>query len=148
MNDNEFRVCAAILERRRRLIEDIEARRASTIKWAVTINMALVAASIALRTSVALADCLFYGLAIVVGLVGFLFMLYETNQLKDARNDLAATEDYLIRNGVDVPAIAGHLPARVGFFHEWRTLALFSLIIALSIVPALVVWKDWLNFAW
>ena len=51
---------------------------------------------------------------------------------------------------VKAPArCARRAPQRVGFFDEWWNVALFSLILALSVILAILAflaWKDWLNF--
>ena len=48
MNDNEFKVASAVLDDGRKIIAAGKAQRWDVIKWAVTINIALATASIAL----------------------------------------------------------------------------------------------------
>ena len=49
MNEHEFHVACAILEDHRKLIAAGKSQRWDVIKWAVTINVALTTASIALQ---------------------------------------------------------------------------------------------------
>jgi hypothetical protein len=138
LNPQEFQVCCAILDDHRKLIAAGKVQRWDVLKWAVTVNVALATASIALKsasTSVGIV-CL----AALVAFVAGLLILHYNNRLKNARNDSIAPERYLMSSGVDFVAIAGKEPKKVGFWYDRAELVLFAVILVLSVVPTLVVW--------
>jgi hypothetical protein len=141
MNDHEFHVSCAILEDCRKLIAAGKAQRWDVIKWAVTVNVGLATASIALSNHPN-AGYRLYEFAIGVAVIAWLLVLHYNNRMKNARNDSVVTELYLMNNDIDFAAITGGGPQRVGFFYDWQELVLFSFILFTSIIPALIIWKS------
>jgi hypothetical protein len=104
MNEHEFHVACAILDDQRKLIAAGKSQRWDVIKWAVTINVALATASIALQEHDKAAKWLF-GLAVIVAAIACGLMLHYNNRLKNTRNESVAPEEYLAHNDVDLDAI-------------------------------------------
>jgi hypothetical protein len=139
MNEHEFHVACAILEDHRKLIAAGKSQRWDVIKWAVTINVALTTASIALQGHENAAKRLFW-LALMVAVIACGLVLHYNNRMKNTRNDSVTPEAYLANNGVDFLAITGRRSEQVSWLYDWQELAIFTAILVLSVVPTWVVW--------
>jgi hypothetical protein len=130
-----FQVCCAILDDHRKLIAAGKVQRWEVLKWAMTVNLVLATASITLGTASTRGGIL--GLSILVAVVGALVILYYNDRMTNARNDSVRVEEYLVRNGVDIAAITGKKPERVGFWYDLEDLAVSWGVLGLSV---LIVW--------
>jgi hypothetical protein len=139
MNEREFHVACAILDDDRKLIAAGKSQRWDVIKWGVTINVALATAAIALHEHESAAKWLFW-LAVIVAAIACGLMLHYNNRMKNTRNDSVAPEEYLAHNGVDLDAITGRKSERVSWLYDREELALFTVILLVSVVPTFVVW--------
>jgi hypothetical protein len=141
MNEHEFHVACAILDDQRKLIAAGKSQRWDVIKWAVTINVALATASIALQEHEhENAAKWLFGLAVIVAAIACGLMLHYNNRMKNTRNDSVAPEDYLAHNDVDIVAITGKRSERVNWLYDWQELGIFTAILVFSVFPTLVVW--------
>jgi hypothetical protein len=138
MSDHNFRFASAVLEDSRRLIAASKAQRWDVAKWAVTVNVVIAAASIALRGQHADAGWPLFELASLVAFIGLLFVLEHNRRLTNTRNDTVGFETYLTNNGVEVSAIKS-APGRVGFWYDKQELLLIIGALVISILPALIV---------
>ena len=137
MNQHEFQVCCAILDDCRRLIAAGKVQRWDVVKWAVTVNLALATASIAL-TSVRGG---ILALSMFVAVVAALVVLYYNDRMTKTRNDSVGIEKYLMNNDVNFKAITGKEPEEVGFWYDLEDLLIFAVILVLSIGPAFVLYQ-------
>jgi hypothetical protein len=140
MNDREFHVACAILGDNQKLIAAGKSQRWEIVKWAVTVNVALATASIALLKDHPNAGKWLSELALVVALIALLTMLVYNHRMKNTRNDAVALDRYPAKHGVDVHAITGKQSEHVGCLHDWQELLVYALILLLSAVLPLVVW--------
>jgi hypothetical protein len=120
VNEHEFHASSAILEDGRKLIATGKAQRWDVIKWAVTINVGLATASIALRDHPNAGSRLFW-FALGVAFIAGVLVAHYNNRMKNTRNESVKTEKYLLRNDVDFAAITGRPPQCVGFFLRLAT---------------------------
>jgi hypothetical protein len=139
MSPQEFQFASAALEDNRKLIAAGKLQRWDVIKWAVTVNVALATAFIALLQHPGIGKwfCLLAGL---VAIVAFALMLHYNDRLMNTRNDAKATYDYLISNGIDVAEILGKPPAVATRYHDKQELIVFTAILILSFLPVLIIW--------
>jgi len=138
----EFQVCCAILDDYRKLIASGKVQRWEFLKWAVTVNLGLATASIALNseTKTVWISGWILVLSIFVAVIGALLVLYYNDRITNARNASVEMGRNLMENGVNVAAIAGKKPERFGFWYDLEELVVFLVILGLSVVPALIVW--------
>ena len=92
MNQHEFTFASAVLEDGRKLIAAGKSQRWDVVKWAVTVNVALATASIALLKDHANAARWFFIFAIVIVLIAEALVLHYNNRMKNGRNDTLVTE--------------------------------------------------------
>jgi hypothetical protein len=82
-----------------------------------------------------------FWLAVFVAVLGWILMLYYNHRLTNIRADSLVTERYLENNGVAFEAISGSSPTPANWWHDWQELLVFTLIVLMSLVPTLAVWK-------
>jgi hypothetical protein len=131
VNEHEFHASSAILEDCRKLIATGKAQRWDVIKWAVTINVGLATASIALRDHPNAGSRLFW-FALGVAFIAGVLVAHYNNRMKNTRNESVKTEKYLLRNDVDFAAITGRPPQCVGFFYDWQRLQRWEALLSRS----------------
>lgn len=139
MNEHDFQCASAMLDDQRKLIAAGKLQRWDVVKWAVTVNIALAAASIGFQDSASAGMQLFV-LAAIVAVIGLGMMLYYNLRLTRTRNGSVITEKYLTNNGIEFSIISGHAPKCVDWLYDWQELIAFTLILGMSIVPTCVVW--------
>lgn len=131
----EIRFALGAIDDYRRLIAVGKVHRFDVVKWTVTINAALIGASIALRQSVN-----FLPLAVLVAVLGGSLMLEVNGRLTNTRRGSRKPEQFLIKRGIAVSEIAETDPQKeVGFwrdfFYDWQELLFYAFILAFSTVP-------------
>ncbi len=134
-----MRHCAA-LEDHRKLIAAGKSQRWDVIKWAVTLNVALTTALIALLKDHPGVGKWFFLLALFVVGIAALLMLHYNNRMKNVRNDELATHNCFVSNGIDLPAIVGKPATKAKWRYDWQELAILPAILFSSILPVLIVW--------
>ncbi len=118
MSPEEFQFATAAPEDNRKLIAAGKLQKWDVIKWAVTVNVALATAFIALLQHPGIGKLWYCALAGLVAFVAFALMLHYNDRLMNTRNDAKATYDYLLRNNIDVrtdsrqTAGCGHMVSR------------------------------------
>jgi hypothetical protein len=139
--DDDIRFALSVIDDNRRLIAAGKAYRWDVVKWAVTLNVALAGASIALRQQHVEVSVLFFFFAIGVAILAALLISEVTRRMTVTRNDGVAPEQYLIAHNIDVKGIIGKEPAReFGPAHDKEELRFYIMIVFASIVPAGLVW--------
>jgi hypothetical protein len=135
MNQHEFQFACNIIDDVRRLVTAGKTQRWDIVKWAVTINMALAAASVAVKQQHVSAA--FFFLAVGVVVIAFFFMWEITRRI----NDSLLVERYLRESDIDVIAITGkRSPDRYGLNYDKEELRVYALILFASVFPALLLW--------
>jgi hypothetical protein len=139
MSPEEFQFATAALEDIRKLIAAGKLQKWDVIKWAVTVNVALATAFIALLQHPGIGKWWYCALAGLVAFVAFALMLHYNDRLMNTRNDAKATYDYLLRNGIDVEQILGKPPVVATWYHDKQELIVFTFILLLSLLPVLII---------
>jgi hypothetical protein len=141
MNQHEFQFACGVIDDIRRLIAAGKTQRWDIVKWAVTINMALAAASIAVKQrNVNAEEPLFWFAVVTVVIAGFL-MWEVTRRMTATRNDSLLLEKYLRENNINLSAITGKSsPERYKLYYDKGELTVYMLILIVSMLPALLVW--------
>ena len=120
--ENEIRFALGVIDDHRRLIAAGKTQRWDIVKWAVTVNVALAAASAALRQQHVSAEKLFFLLAIVVFALAICLIWEVTRRMTATRNASLAPLKYLIDKQIDVHAvIREELPKKYERSYDWRT---------------------------
>jgi hypothetical protein len=132
MTEHNFNFASAVLEDSRRLIAAGKIQRWDTAKWAVTINVAIAAASIALKEQHATGRWAFFLLASLVAIVGIAFVCVHNKRLTNTRNDTIGFESYLTNHGVDVSGVKG-AQAAYGFWYDKLELLLIFGALVVSV---------------
>jgi hypothetical protein len=139
----EFNAIHAALENERRLIAAGKIQRWDTVKWVVTVNVALAASAAALLKfiSAPLIVLAFGGIALLVSLIGCdLLRHYNDDRLSGARRAAWLLEEHLEHEyGIDIRGIeqqSKREPARDYDPHELRSL---HRAIMASAAPAVLV---------
>jgi hypothetical protein len=139
--DEEIRFALGVIDDHRRLIAAGKTHRWDIVKWTVTINVALAAASIALKQQHASVEWLFCLLALGVVVLSGLLMWEITRRMTATRNASLAPEKYLIEHGIDVFAITKEKPPeQYQMSYDKKELQKYTLILLASAVPALLLW--------
>lgn len=138
--DEEIRFALGAIDDHRRLIAAGKAHRWDIVKWTVTINVALAAASIALKQQHG-AEWLFCLLALAVVVLSLFLMWEVTRRMTATRNASLAPEKYLIEHGIDVFAITKEeLPKRYPLNYDKEELRIYAVILVASAAPAFLLW--------
>jgi len=139
MTDKEFQIACLYLQDCQRLIAAGKAQRWDVVKWTVTVNIALGAASAATQQ----ANSYFFLLSVLVATLGWILINHYDRRVTGARKNSDKPVTYLINQGVDIESITGgptvygdtsrlyDLPELAGFMY-----ALF----VVSIAPAFLAW--------
>jgi len=139
--DEEIRFALGVIDDHRRLIAAGKTHRWDIVKWAVTVNVALAAASIALKQQHANAEGLFFLLAFCVVVLSLLLMWEITRRITATRNAGLAPEKYLIEHGIDVFAITKEEPPeKYRLNYDKEELRIYALILVASAAPAFLLW--------
>ena len=144
---HEFSILASSLENERRLIAAGKLQRWDTVKWVITINVALTAASIAISTKgngFHWTHFMFFALAVFVAIVGHFLIRHYDRRIAGAREVAWFLENHIEKIcGFDVKGIAYQSKEKPSTQHDWQELFWFGLVIVLSVLPTLflVVWK-------
>ncbi len=132
MTPQEFQIASAALADHQRLIAAGKTQRWDVVKWAVTINLALVAAAIASQYN-------FFSASILVTFFGAVLILYYNLRLTRTRIQSNRTSKYLIDNGINLssmlvqPTYSDDLLQL--FWYDREELIAFGVILILSVVP-------------
>jgi hypothetical protein len=139
--DEEIQFALGVIDDHRRLIVAGKTHRWDIVKWTVTINVALAAASIALKQQHANAEWLFSLLALVVVALSVLLMWEITRRMTATRNASLAPEKYLIEHGIDVFAVTKEKPPEpYPLSYDKEELRIYAVILAASAAPAFLLW--------
>jgi len=139
--DDEIRFALGVIDDHRRLIAAGKTHRWDVVKWAVTVNMALAGASVALRQQDGNAKVLFFWLAFGVVILSVLLMWEITRRMTAARNDSLVPVKFLIEQGVDVVRVTGNSPPqRYELSYDKQELRIYALILLASALPAFLLW--------
>src|SRR5262249_48941342 len=139
--DDQIRFALGVLDDHRRLIAAGKTHRWDTVKWAVTVNLALAGASVTLRQQDGNAKRLFCLLAFGVVVLSVLLMLEITRRMTAARNDSLVPEKFLIEQGVDVVRVTGKTPLpKYKLSYDKGELCIYGLILFASASPAFLLW--------
>src|SRR6266849_1751608 len=140
MNDQEFRIACLFLEVNQRVIAAGKVQRWEVLKWAFSANLGLATASFALKTAkLDIAFWLFL-LSLMVAGTGWVLIMHYNRRTWGARNDSLRPERYL-RRRLNCMASITDEPTEQGFFYDARELVTFTLILVISIIPTILVWK-------
>lgn len=144
-DQENVRFALGVVDDNRRLIASGKTQRWDVVKWAVTINTALTAASIALRQqNQSLGGRAFLLLVLFVAVLAAGLVLEVNRRMTKTRNVSRTPEQFLSKRGIAVSAIAGNDPERkVPFFYDCLELLIYGVILIFSILPALVLWLWW-----
>ena len=135
--EDEIRFALGVIDDHRRLIAVGKTHRWDTVKWAVTVNIALAGASVTLahHWNVRLLFAFFAG-----GVVGLsIWLLAEiTRRMTETRNDSLVPLRFLEKQGVDFVRLTGtELPKNYEPNYDWQSLRIYVAILLASAVPAL-----------
>jgi hypothetical protein len=137
-DDRKFAIQNGILDDERRLIAALKLQRWDVVKWAVTVNMALCAAAIAVSASehfTKAASMHLFWLAGIVTVIGEMLLLYYNRRLTKTREDSRQTKDHLTALGATF--IDTSKPPK---FYDWQELLIFSLILRMSFGANWIIW--------
>ena len=139
----EFNAIRAALENEQRLIAAGNIQRWETVKWVVTVNMALAAAAAALLKSLnaPLIALAFAGIALLVASIGSdLLQHYNDDRISGARRAAWLLEEHLEHEyGIDTRGIAQQSKQEPARGYERDELRPFHRSVVLSIAPAVLV---------
>jgi len=139
--EDEIRFALGVLDDHRRLIAAGKTHRWDIVKWAVTVNIALAGASVALKQQDMNAKGLFCLLAFVVVILSVSLMWEITRRMTATRNDSLEPATYLIKQKVDVVSVTGkQLPREYKWYYDIEELAIYVAILLVSAFPALGLW--------
>jgi hypothetical protein len=141
MNDPEFHAACAFLEDNRRMIAAGKLQRWDVVKWTVTVNIALATAAVALQDTRG-AGMQLLALAVIVAGIGLGLMLYYNLRLTRTRIDSLKPEGYLAeQHGVNFATFSKKPTRPIDWLYDREELAVFALILTMSVVPICLVWK-------
>ena len=140
MNENDFRFACTMLDNRQRLIAAGKLQRWDVVKWTVTVNVALAAASIGFTKNSTIAGKEFFWLTVIVACLGAALALYYNLRLTKTRDKSLVTEKYLTAHDIDYRGICGEPPTKAGWLYDWHELIAFGAILFMSLVPTYAVW--------
>jgi hypothetical protein len=144
MNQHDLQFACGVIDDYRRLIAAGRTQRWDVVKWTVTINMALAAASIAVKQEHVNAGGLFFMLAVGVVVIAGFFMWEVNRRMTATRNASLSPLKYLVENNVDVAAIpGGTLPEKYEANYDKEELRVYAVILLASVAPALFLWLLW-----
>jgi putative flippase GtrA len=139
MRDREFQAAWSIFDDNRKLIAAGKSQRSEAVKWAVTVNVAIAGAAIALRQQYQ--GNIFLVSTILAAVLGAVFVYEINRRMTRIRRDDIVVEAYLRRNGINFSAITGHAPIKsISPLHDWQELVILGGILFLSVMPMLFVW--------
>ena len=135
------RFALGVIDDHRRLIAAGKTHRWDIVKWDVTINVALAAASITFRHSSGNAPGLFLWLALGVVILSIALLWEITRRMTAARNDSIVPLRFLSAHGVDVAGIVGSEPPKeYRLNYDKQELRIYVLILFASATPAFLLW--------
>jgi hypothetical protein len=107
MNDQEFQIACGILDDNRRLIAAGKLQRWDAVKWAVTVNLALAATSVALRQhqETNQRGGIFLLLALLVVVIAMILVAVINRRLTKTRRDGIEVDDNLEKSGINFATI-------------------------------------------
>jgi hypothetical protein len=139
MTPEELDIASLYLEDSLRLIAAGKVQRWDVVKWTVTANFALAAASIALRP--ASAGGLFFVFSVLIAVAGAAPVYHYNRRMTGAREAGTKIENYLSANQVDVHSITGEPSTeRPPGMYDAEELYIFGYIIGGSILPSFLAW--------
>lgn len=121
----------AVLDDHQSLIAAGKTQRWEVVKWVVTLNIALTAASIAVANIAA--ALLFFYLSIAMAISAALLVAYYNSRMTSVRRDAFITQEYLAAQKIDFEKITGKPLKRPGWFYDWDELAVLAFMLFLSI---------------
>jgi hypothetical protein len=108
MTEHEFRFVSSILDDYRKLIAAGNIQRWAVVKWAVTVNVALATASIALKQQNYKSGWLFLALAIFVAVIALGLTLEHNRRMTNARSGARKLLDREWRQRIGYCGAASH----------------------------------------
>ena len=139
----EFDAIHAALENERRSVAAGKLQRASTVKWVITVNVALAAAATALLNydDAPLISLAFAAIAVLISLIGYdLLHHYSDDGLSHARRAAWLLEEHLEHEyGIDLRGIAQRSKQEPAKDYDRNELRPFRRSILWSAVPAVLV---------
>jgi len=139
--EDEIRFALGVLDDHRRLIAAGKTHRWDIVKWAVTVNVALAGASVALKQRDGNAKGLFCLLAFVVLVLSVLLMWEINRRMTATRNASLVPLKYLIRRNVDVASVTGEEPPKqYEMNYDQEELRIYGSILLVSALPAWLLW--------
>jgi hypothetical protein len=139
--EDEIKFALGVLDDHRRLIAAGKALRWDIVKWAVTVNIALAAASVALKQQDTNVKGLFCLLALVVIILSVSLMWEITRRMTATRNDSLVPARYLIKQNIDVVSVTEEqLPREYTWYYDIEELGIYVAILLVSAFPALGLW--------
>src|SRR5437899_1897307 len=101
MTASDFKVVGSLLDDHRRIIAAGKAQRWDVVKWAVTVNVGIATASLALQHPV-----VFLSFSLLVATIGIVLIFHYTQRMTGARNNAARAYEYLQAQKINMKSMA------------------------------------------
>ena len=142
MTPEDFKIACIYLENDFHLIAAGKIQRWHVVKWTVTTNLALAAASIGLRF--AHSGGLLFVSALFAAAAGEGLVYHYNRRMTGARESVTRVKNYLTDNKVNISAIqeppSTDRATRTPSEHDAEELRIFSFVIGCSVLPSFFAW--------
>lgn len=138
-DEERARIIATSLENERRLIAAGKLERWEVVKWLVTVNVTLSAASVAIKQADCTIDRTFLALAAITAFIGCLLLAHINRRMTGARRAAWHLEHFV---GFQVSRITSqHSEKPPSSRYDWKVLSGLWFLIFVSLLPlVLLAW--------